>query len=156
MRMAEGRILIVEDEHIVAMGIKRMLKSLGYTVTGVASSGKDAISKAESTFPDLILMDIMLKGELDGVEAAKEIKERFDVPIVYLTAYSDSNILERVKKTGPSGYIVKPFDEKDLYSNIEIALHRSRKEKKDIEEGIEGEIEGEIEEGEIKEVEEKK
>jgi CheY-like chemotaxis protein len=150
--MAEGRILIVEDEHIVAMGIKRMLKSLGYTVTGVASSGKDAISKAESTFPDLILMDIMLKGELDGVEAAKEIKERFDVPIVYLTAYSDSNILERVKKTGPSGYIVKPFDEKDLYSNIEIALHRSRKEKKDIEEGIEGEIE----EGEIKEVEEKK
>ncbi|AKB40659.1 response regulator [Methanosarcina mazei] len=154
--MAEGRILIVEDEHIVAMGIKRMLKSLGYTVTGVASSGKDAISKAESTFPDLILMDIMLKGELDGVEAAKEIKERFDVPIVYLTAYSDSNILERVKKTGPSGYIVKPFDEKDLYSNIEIALHRSRKEKKDIEEGIEGEIEGEIEEGEIKEVEEKK
>ncbi len=158
--MAEGRILIVEDEHIVAMGIKRMLKSLGYTVTGVASSGKDAISKAESTFPDLILMDIMLKGELDGVEAAKEIKERFDVPIVYLTAYSDSNILERVKKTGPSGYIVKPFDEKDLYSNIEIALHRSRKEKKDIEEGIEGEIEeeeieGEIE-GEIKEVEEKK
>src|SRR5690606_1261788 len=154
--MAEGRILIVEDEHIVAMGIKRMLKGLGYTVTGVASSGKDAISKAESTFPDLILMDIMLKGELDGVEAAKEIKERFDVPIVYLTAYSDSNILERVKKTGPSGYIVKPFDEKDLYSNIEIALHRSRKEKKDIEEGIEGEIEGEIEEGEIKEVEEKK
>ncbi|BBL64150.1 response regulator [Methanosarcina mazei] len=148
--------MIVEDEHIVAMGIKRMLKSLGYTVTGVASSGKDAISKAESTFPDLILMDIMLKGELDGVEAAKEIKERFDVPIVYLTAYSDSNILERVKKTGPSGYIVKPFDEKDLYSNIEIALHRSRKEKKDIEEGIEGEIEGEIEEGEIKEVEEKK
>ncbi|AKB78711.1 response regulator receiver [Methanosarcina horonobensis HB-1 = JCM 15518] len=127
--MAEGRILIVEDEHIVAMGIKRMLKGLGYTVTGVASSGEDAISKAESTFPDLVLMDIMLKGELDGVEAAKEIKERFDVPVVYLTAYSDSNILERVKKTGPFGYIVKPFDEKDLHSNIEIALHRYRKEK---------------------------
>ena len=98
--MAEGRILIVEDEHIVAIGIKRMLKGLGYTVTGVASSGEDAISKAESTFPDLVLMDIMLKGELDGVEAAKEIKERFDVPVVYLTAYSDSNIVERVKKTG--------------------------------------------------------
>jgi len=127
--MTDGRILIVEDEHIVAMGIKRMLKGLGYTVTGVASSGEDAISKAESTFPDLVLMDIMLKGELDGVEAAKEIKERFDVPIVYLTAYSDSNILERVKKTGPFGYIVKPFDEKDLHSNIEIALHRYRKEK---------------------------
>ncbi|AKB28748.1 response regulator receiver [Methanosarcina siciliae C2J] len=127
--MAEGRILIVEDEHIVAIGIKRMLKGLGYTVTGVASSGEDAISKAESTFPDLVLMDIMLKGELDGVEAAKEIKARFDVPVVYLTAYSDSNIVERVKKTGPFGYIVKPFDEKDLHSNIEIALHRYRKEK---------------------------
>jgi CheY-like chemotaxis protein len=131
--MAKGRILIVEDEHIVAMGIKRMLKGLGYTVTGVASSGEDAISKAESTFPDLVLMDIMLKGELDGVEAAKAIKERFDVPVVYLTAYSDSKILERVKKTGPFGYIVKPFDEKDLYSNIEIALHRYRKEKQGLE-----------------------
>ena len=137
--MTEGRILIVEDEHIVAMGIKRMLKGLGYTVTGVASSGEDAISKAESTFPDLVLMDIMLKGELDGVEAAKEIIERFDVPVVYLTAYSDSTILERVKKTGPSGYIVKPFDEKDLHSNIEIALHRYRKEKENLEERTEEE-----------------
>ncbi|MHC1754266.1 MAG: response regulator [Methanosarcina sp.] len=141
--MAEGRILIVEDEHIVAMGIKRMLKGLGYTVTGVASSGEDAISKAESTFPDLVLMDIMLKGELDGVEAAKEIKERFDVPVVYLTAYSDSSILERVKKTGPFGYIVKPFDEKDLHSNIEIALHRYREEKENLEEGTEEEIQAE-------------
>ncbi|HWQ44877.1 MAG TPA: response regulator [Methanosarcina barkeri] len=125
--MAEGRVLIIEDEHIVAMGIKKMLKSLGYTVTGVASSGEDAISKAESTFPDVVLMDIMLKGDLDGVEAAKEIRERFDVPIVYLTAYSDNNILERAKITEPFGYIIKPFDEKDLYSSIEIALHRQRK-----------------------------
>ncbi|MDY9925532.1 response regulator [Methanosarcina sp.] len=141
--MAEGRILIVEDEHIVAMGIKRMLKGLGYTVTGVASSGEDAINKTESTFPDLVLMDIMLKGELDGVEAAKEIKERFDVPVVYLTAYSDSSILERVKITGPFGYIVKPFDEKDLHSNIEIALHRYRKEKENPEEGNEEEKQAE-------------
>ena len=127
--MAEGRILIVEDEHIVAMGIKKMLKNLGYTVTGVASSGEDAISKTESTFPDVVLMDIMLKGDMDGVEAAREIRERFDVPIVYLTAYSDNNILERAKITEPFGYIIKPFDEKDLYSSIEIALHRQRKEK---------------------------
>lgn len=128
--MTDGRILIVEDEHIVAMGIKRMLKNLGYTVTGVASTGDDAISKAESTFPDLVLMDIMLKGDMDGVEAAKEIKKLFGIPVVYLTAYSDSNILERAKKTGPFGYIVKPFDEKDLHSNIEIALHRHVKDKK--------------------------
>ena len=127
--MAEGRILVVEDEHIVAMGIKKMLKSLGYTVTGVASSGEDAISKAESTFPDVVLMDIMLKGDMDGVEAAREIRERFDVPVVYLTAYSDNNILERAKITEPFGYIIKPFDEKDLYSSIEVALHRQRTEK---------------------------
>ncbi|MCQ1536172.1 response regulator [Methanosarcina sp. KYL-1] len=128
--MAEGRILIVEDEHIVAMGIKRMLKNLGYTVTGIASSGDDAISKAESTFPDLVMMDIMLKGDMDGVEAAKEIRARFNIPVVYLTAYSDSKIIERAKKTEPFGYIVKPFDEKDLHSSIEVALHRYRTEKK--------------------------
>ncbi|AKB53959.1 hypothetical protein A9239_05740 [Methanosarcina sp. A14] len=128
-KKVEGRILVVEDEHIVAMGIKKMVKSLGYTVTGVASSGKDAISKAESTFPDVVLMDIMLKGDMDGVEAAGEIRERFDVPVVYLTAYSDNKILERAKKTEPFGYIVKPFDENDLHSSIEIALHRHRKEK---------------------------
>ncbi|HHV25176.1 MAG TPA: response regulator [Methanosarcina sp.] len=126
--MTEGRILIVEDEHIVAMGIKRMLKSLGYTVTGVASSGEDAISKAESTFPDVVLMDIMLKGDMDGVEAAREIRDKFDVPVVYLTAYSDSKILERAKRTEPFGYIIKPFDEKDLHSSIEVALHRARNE----------------------------
>jgi len=129
IKMVEGRILVVEDEHIVAMGIKKMLKNLGYIVTGVASSGEDAISKAESTFPDVVLMDIMLKGDMDGVEAAKEIRERFDVPVVYLTAYSDNKILERAKRTEPFGYIIKPFDEKDLYSSIEVALHRHRKEK---------------------------
>ncbi len=127
--MAEGRILVVEDEHIVAMGIKKMLKSLGYQVTGIASSGEDAISKAESTFPDLVLMDIMLKGDIDGIEAAREIISRFDLPVVYLSAYSDSKILERAKQTGPFGYIVKPFEERDLHSSIEMALHRQAVEK---------------------------
>ncbi|HEY3361467.1 MAG TPA: response regulator [Methanosarcina sp.] len=124
---------MVEDEHIVAMGIKRMLKSLGYTVTGVASSGEDAVSKAESTFPDVVLMDIMLKGDMDGVEAAKKTRERFDVPVVYLTAYSDNKILERAKRTEPFGYIIKPFDERDLYSSIEVTLQRYRKEKEKLE-----------------------
>lgn len=124
--MPEGRILIVEDEHIVAMGIKRMLKSLGYTLAGVASSGEDAISKTESTFPDLVLMDIMLKGDMNGIEAAKEIKSLFDVPVVYLTACSESKIVERAWKTGPLGYIVKPFDEKDLQKSIDVALCRHR------------------------------
>ncbi|HML25448.1 MAG TPA: response regulator [Methanomethylovorans sp.] len=129
--MAEGRVLIVENEHIVAMGIKRMLKDLGYTVTGVAFSGEDAICKAESTFPDVVLMDIMLKGDTDGVKAAKEIKEKFNIQVIYLTAYSDDKILERVKTTEPLGYIVKPFDEKDLYSNIEVALHKCKNKKND-------------------------
>ena len=132
--MVEGRILVVEDEHIVAMGIKKMLKSLGYQVTGIASTGEDAISKAESTFPDLVLMDIMLKGNIDGIETAREIITRFDLPVVYLSAYSDSKILERAKQTGPFGYIVKPFEEKDLHSSIEMALHRHAVEKKKQEE----------------------
>jgi len=133
--MAEGRILIVEDEHIVAMGIKRMLKSLGYTLAGVASSGEDAISKTESTFPDLVLMDIMLKGGMNGIEAAKEIKALFDVPVVYLTACSESKILECAWKTEPLGYIVKPFDEKDLQKSIDVALCRHRMEKNELEKG---------------------
>ncbi|MDD3041456.1 MAG: response regulator [Methanosarcinaceae archaeon] len=122
--MERGRILVVEDELIVAMGIKKMLKILGYTVTGIASSGEDAISKAESTFPDLVLMDVMLKGDIDGIKAAEAIRKIIDIPIIYLTAYSDSKVLERAKKTSPYGYIVKPFDEKDLHSSIEMALYK--------------------------------
>ena len=130
--MVNGRILVVEDEHIVAMGMRAMLKSLGYTVTGVASSGEDAVSKAESTLPDLVLMDIMLKGNLDGIEASKEIITRFDIPIIYLTACSDSKVLERTWNTGYFGYIVKPFDEMDLKRGIDIVLARRRVEKKGI------------------------
>lgn len=133
--MSEGRILIVEDEHIVAMGIKRMLKNLGYTLAGVASSGEDAVNKAESTFPDLVLMDIMLKGNKNGIEAAQEIKARFGIPVVYLTACSESKIVERAWKTGPLGYIVKPFDEKDLKKSIDVALCRQRMEKKELGKG---------------------
>ncbi|AKB12242.1 CheY chemotaxis protein or a CheY-like REC (receiver) domain [Methanosarcina thermophila] len=129
--MVEGKILIVEDEHIVAMGIRAMLKNLGYTVTGVASSGEEAISKAESTRPDLVLMDIMLKGDLDGIEASKEIKKRSGIPVVYLTACSDRKILEKIWNTG-SGYIIKPFDEKDLKNGIDPVLMQYRLEKKNV------------------------
>jgi DNA-binding NarL/FixJ family response regulator len=102
---------------------------MGYTLVGVASSGEDAINKTESTFPDLVLMDIMLRGEINGIEAAKEIKERFGVPVVFLTACSDSKIVESAWKTGPSGYVVKPFDEKDLQKSISVALQRHKMEK---------------------------
>ncbi|MGB9928059.1 MAG: response regulator [Methanosarcina sp.] len=131
--MVEGRILIVEDEHIVSMGIKKMLKNLGYLVTGVAFSGEDAINKAESTFPDLVLMDIMLKGELDGIEASKIIIKKFDIPVVYLTACSDNKMIERAWNTGSSGYIAKPFDEKDLKKAISVALCRHRMQNKKFE-----------------------
>jgi CheY-like chemotaxis protein len=134
--MTEERILIVEDEHIVAMGIKRMLKNMGYTLAGIASSGEEAINKAESTLPDLVLMDIMLKGEMNGIEAAKEIKSRFGIPVVYLTACSENKIVERAWKTGHSGYVVKPFDEKDLQKSINVALCRHKMEKNDLEKGF--------------------
>ncbi|MBP2029793.1 CheY-like chemotaxis protein [Methanohalophilus levihalophilus] len=124
--METARILIVEDEAIVAMVIKKRLLSLGYVVSGVAASGNEAITRVEGTYPDLILMDILLKGDMDGIEAAGIIKERFNVPIVFLTAHSDDKTLERAKQVDPYGYIIKPFTEKDLSATIEIALHRHR------------------------------
>ncbi|MFW5987258.1 MAG: response regulator [Methanohalophilus sp.] len=127
--MNNSRILVVEDEAIVAMVIKRRLKDLGYIVSGVASTGKDAITKVEGTFPDLVLMDIRLKGDMDGIEATKIIKDRFSLPVVYLTAHSDDVTFKKAKETDPDGYILKPFTEKDLSTTIEIALHKFRKEK---------------------------
>ncbi|MEA1984154.1 MAG: response regulator [Euryarchaeota archaeon] len=126
--MNTTRILIVEDEAIVAMVVKKRLTNMGYIVSGVASTGKDAITKVEGTFPDLVLMDIMLKGDMDGIEAATEIRKRFSVPVVYLTAYSDEATLERAKLTEPYGYILKPFTEHDLSTNIEIAVHKHMRE----------------------------
>jgi CheY-like chemotaxis protein len=128
--MVERRILVVEDEHIVAMGIKMMLKNLGYMVAGVASSGEESISKARSTLPDLVLMDILLKGDLDGIEASKEIITRLDIPVVYLTG-SDHKALEQIWNKEPE-YIVKPFDETDLEKVIDIVLGRRGLEKKDV------------------------
>ncbi|OBZ34790.1 response regulator [Methanohalophilus sp. DAL1] len=127
--MKNSRILVVEDEAIVAMVIKRRLKDLGYIVSGIASTGKDAIIKVEGTFPDLVLMDIRLKGDMDGIEATKTIKDRFSLPVVYLTAHSDDVTFKKAKETDPDGYILKPFTEKDLSTTIEIALHKFRKEK---------------------------
>ena len=88
-------------------------------------SGEEAVKMAEIILPDLILMDIMLKGDMDGVEAAKEIRKLFDIPVIYLTAYSDDKVLERAKITEPYAYIVKPFKANDLRSNIEMALYRN-------------------------------
>ncbi len=124
--MAGEKILVVEDEKIVALGIKRMLKHMGYIVPSIASSGEEAIKKAEITFPDLILMDIMLKGEIDGITAAKTISAKMDIPVVYLTAYSDDKIVKRANETQAYGYIVKPFEENELRTTIELALRQTQ------------------------------
>jgi PAS domain S-box-containing protein len=124
------RILVVEDEGIVARDLQGRLQRLGYEVPAVASSGQEAITRAAEARPDLILMDIVLKGEMDGIEAADVIGQRFGIPIVYLTAYGDETTLQRAKVTGPYGYVLKPFSERELRINIEVALYRSRMERK--------------------------
>jgi len=128
--MAEIRIMIVEDEKIVAKDIQRMLERIGYVVPAAVSSGTEAIQKAEEAQPDLVLMDIMLKGDMDGVETAEHIRSRFQIPVIYITAYADDRTLNRAKVTEPYGYILKPFHEKELHITIEIALYKDRMERK--------------------------
>ena len=132
--MTKANILIVEDERIVAKDIKQNLNKLGYNITGIASEGDDAIQKAEKEKPDLVLMDIKLKGKMSGIDAAKQIREKFDIPIVFLTAYADEATLKSAKIAEPHGYIIKPFREIDLKTVIEIALYKHKKELKVIKE----------------------
>ena len=127
--MEEAQILVVEDESIVAEHIRRSLKKLGYSVSSVVNTGEKAVKEVEKNSPDLVLMDIVLQGETDGIETAKQIRSRFNIPVVYLTAYSDEKILERAKITEPFGYVIKPFNERDLRINIEIALYKHKMER---------------------------
>lgn len=128
------KILIVEDECITAMDIQSCLQRLGYCVTEIASSGKEAISLAKKLSPDLILMDIKLKGEMDGTEAAKYIANHYHIPIIFLTAFSDENSLARASQSAPYGYITKPFEVRDLQISITMALTKYNLEKKSMEE----------------------
>ena len=128
--MYKNRILIVEDESIVATHLKGALLNRNYEVTGSFSSGEEAIEFVKNNLPDLVLMDIRLKGKLDGIETATLINELFDIPVIYLTAYSDETTLTRAKITQPFGYIVKPFVEKELYSTIEMVLFKFGAERK--------------------------
>jgi PAS domain S-box-containing protein len=128
MDEAAARILVVEDEAIVAMDISVRLRALGYEVVGPASTGADALELAEATRPDLVLMDIMLRGGMDGVEAAQRIREATGAPVVYLTAYADDSTLRRAKVAEPLGYLLKPFEERELRTTIETALYKHRTE----------------------------
>jgi len=128
--MPETKILIVEDEAIVAEDIHNSLKNLGYTMSAVVSSGEEAVTKIEEDKPDLVLMDIVLKGDMDGIEAAGQIHSRFNIPVVYLTAFTDKKTIERAKLTEPFGYIVKPFEDRELHSTVEMALYKHKMENK--------------------------
>lgn len=122
--MPNSRILIVEDEAIVAADLKAKLKSLGYEVVGIASRGEQAVALAEAARPHLILMDILLAGDMDGIEAAGLIQQSCSLPVIFLTAHSDSETLVRAKRTAPFGYLLKPFNERELETHIEMALYR--------------------------------
>jgi signal transduction histidine kinase len=122
--MAGEKIVVVEDERVVARDIEKRLLKLGYAVPAIASSADEALQKVAEHHPDLVLMDIQLWGEADGIEAAEAIRVNFDIPVIYLTAYADEATLQRAKVTEPFGYIIKPFDERELHVAIEVALRR--------------------------------
>lgn len=124
------KVLIVEDEAIIAAEIEYTLTELGYQIAGKALSGDRALDLLKSAAPDIALLDIHLKGSITGIDLAKIIRHNYNFPFVFLTAYADSSTIEQVKETMPYGYIVKPFTEEDLSSNIELALHKFSMEQK--------------------------
>ena len=128
--MSKPRILVVEDEAITALDIRSRLERSGYAVSAIASSARQAINHLSNNGSDLVLMDIRLHGEMDGIQAAEAIHARFGTPVVYLTAYADRDTLERAKRTEPYGYLLKPFEEKEIQSTIEMALYKHQMEKK--------------------------
>ncbi len=127
--MQKTRIMVVEDEAIIAEDLKRTIADLGYEVACTASSADEAIHNAAEMKPDLILMDIMLRGEKDGITAAHDIRKQMDTPIIFLTAYSDSALINRATMTQPYAYIIKPFQPRQLLASIEMTLYRSHTEK---------------------------
>ena len=125
--LLNSKILIVENERLIADDIKQQLEDLGYDVVGISGDGEDALKKAGESKPDLILMDIILTGDVDGIETAQQINELYSVPFIYLTAYYDDEILERASLTQPAGYITKPFSSVGLHAAIQMALYKKKK-----------------------------
>jgi len=119
-----AKVMVVEDERIVAFNLKQRLAKLGYEVPGIAASGAEALRMAEATRPDLVLMDIRIQGEIDGIETASRLRAVRPAPVVYLTAYSDDSMLERARATHPYGYLLKPFSEREMHATIQMALER--------------------------------
>jgi diguanylate cyclase (GGDEF)-like protein/PAS domain S-box-containing protein len=127
--MSKERILIVEDEKIISLDLQRRLEKFDYNVVGLCTTGTEAVEKTGEFLPDIILMDIMLAGDIDGIDAAKRIKDQYQIPVIFLTAYADEKTLERAKEAEPFGYILKPFKEKELYTTIDIALYKHKVDK---------------------------
>ena len=125
-----GRIMVVDDEAVIALRLQQRLTSMGFDVTGVAYSGEEAVETARDLRPDLILMDIMIPGKLDGIAAAKIVKAELDIPVVFLTAHSEDKIIERAKQAEPYGYILKPFQDRELKATVEIALYKKDMERR--------------------------
>jgi hypothetical protein len=121
--MLQAQIMVVEDERLVALALEQCLKAIGHEVVALVTTGQEAIRKAGELEPDLVLMDIRLKGDIDGIEAATRIHDSYKTPVVYLTAYSDDNTLERARIAQPYGYVLKPFEEKSLKSAVAMALY---------------------------------
>ena len=134
MKSKSPKILIVEDEPVIALDIEMLLEDLNYEITNIEDNAEDAIKSMEDNLPDLVLLDINIEGDVDGVMLAEEINEKFGIPFVFLTSNADKLTINRVKRTNPSGFIVKPFSEKDLQSNIEIALFSKKEDNSKIKE----------------------
>jgi len=126
--MDKTKILVVEDEIIVAKDLQNKLEKLGYSVPAFINRGEDVIQKIEETKPNIVLMDIKLQGKMDGIEASNRMKPHFDIPVVYLTAYADDQTLKRAKMSTPFGYILKPYQTRELHTIIEIALYKHEME----------------------------
>jgi PAS domain S-box-containing protein len=124
--MQDKTILIVEDEGVVALSMQAALKKLGYKVVGIAVTGKEAIALATEHKPDVILMDIHIKGDIDGIQTTEKINEFTDIPVIFLTAYADDETVQRAIKTRSHSYLVKPYNPRELYSNIEFAIYKRR------------------------------
>ena len=125
-----AKILIVEDEEVFAWHLRHILEEFGHQVLSTVASGEEAIQMAAVAAPDLVLMDICLEGNIDGITAAAEIYKRLNIPVVYLTAYTDEETLQRALTTYPFGYLTKPIQEKELHTTINVALHRHRLEQR--------------------------
>ena len=127
--MGSSKIMVVEDNTTVAEDCRECLENLGYSVTSIVASGEESIERAEAERPDAVLMDIHLRDETDGIKAAELIYSRFEIPVVFLSAYTDRELLERAKRVGSFGYLLKPFDERELYATLEMALYKANAEK---------------------------